>query len=581
VNRSCIFLSEPVVKYARWSALVCVVGCGASPVAAVVEERAGLVIAEDPWGDGATKLIYLDQGWAVGETLWYYYADQGSMLLPYKTFVNLEQPDNDKRLIDPSNVVRFRFLPQRPTPNNPDALPVGWSRHGDSAGLTCAACHTGQLTYRGTALRIDGAPSSADIIGFFHQIRDALAATLADEAKFNRFVAATRVGRPAPPDDSEETEARQALTDSLTWFDGYFSANRSTTVEGYGRLDAVGRIINQVIRFTSDPSHSAEPNAPTSFPLLWDAPRHDYVQWAGFSPNAELGSLGRNAGEVIGVYGYVEVKHYNDANNAKRGYPSSIQGVNLVAMEDSLHRLQSPVWPEDVLPPIDRILADRGAALYQTECISCHALLDRDDPNRTVVAMVTGVEVVGTDPQSVDNLLHARAPTGILEGAISSDGTRTYGATESGLTLLKELVTGVLSAQAPAAVQGLAYAKRYGLVAAEKQGDHAQPSEEDPTADLRSYKARPLNGTWATSPYLHNGSVPTLYDLLLPVEQRPARFAVGRWGYDPVKVGYVSEGALPGVLDTSVTGNHNVGHTYGTALADADRWALVEYLKTL
>ena len=57
------------------------------------------------------------------------------------------------------------------------------------------------------------------------------------------------------------------------------------------RTDAIGRIINQAIRFTSDPKNSLEPNAPTSFPLLWDAPRHDYVQWTGFAPNAGAGSL--------------------------------------------------------------------------------------------------------------------------------------------------------------------------------------------------------------------------------------------------------------------------------------------------
>ena len=50
---------------------------------------------------------------------------------------------------------------------------------------------------------------------------------------------------------------------------------------------------------------------------------------------------------------------------------------------------------------------------------------------------------------------------------------------------------------------------------------------------------------------------------------------------DPTHVGYVSDGEQPWVLDTALTGNHNVGHEYGTTLSDDDRWALVEYLKTL
>ena len=116
---------------------------------------------------------------------------------------------------------------------------------------------------------------------------------------------------------------------------------------------------------------------------------------------------------------------------------------------------------------------------------------------------------------------------------------------------------------------------------AKKQNDFTKSTPQNPTAELLAYKARPLNGIWASSPYLHNGSVPTLYDLLRPAAARPKRFAVGRWQFDPKKVGYVSDGELPWVYDTAMTGNHNSGHEYGTSLSDDDRWALVEYLKTL
>src|SRR4029079_18614100 len=136
--------------------------------------------------------------------------------------------------------------------------------------------------------------------------------------------------------------ARKSLTQTLSWFESYDTANRSSTVEGFGRLDAIGRIINQVIRSTSDPKNSAEPNAPTSYPLLWDAPRHDYVQWTGFSPNSGAGSLGRNTGEVVGVFGHVEVKHYETEQEARKGYPSTIDANELVAMEESLRGLKSP-----------------------------------------------------------------------------------------------------------------------------------------------------------------------------------------------------------------------------------------------
>jgi hypothetical protein len=102
---------------------------------------------------------------------------------------------------------------------------------------------------------------------------------------------------------------------------------------------------------------------------------------------------------------------------------------------------------------------------------------------------------------------------------------------------------------------------------------------------LMAYKARPLEGIWATAPYLHNGSVPTLYDLLLPPAQRPKTFALGGRGFDPKKVGYDTSAAAPGnsfTYDTSLAGNSNKGHDYGVAtLSESQRLELLEYLKGL
>ena len=97
------------------------------------------------------------------------------------------------------------------------------------------------------------------------------------------------------------------------------------------------------------------------------------------------------------------------------------------------------------------------------------------------------------------------------------------------------------------------------------------------------YAARPLYGIWAATPYLHNGSVPTLYDLLLPPEQRPKTFALGGREYDPVKVGFAVGTACSQqdcLVDTTRTGDGNGGHGWGTDLTEPDRMALLEYLKT-
>ncbi len=111
-----------------------------------------------------------------------------------------------------------------------------------------------------------------------------------------------------------------------------------------------------------------------------------------------------------------------------------------------------------------------------------------------------------------------------------------------------------------------------------------------------AYKVRPLNGVWATPPYLHNGSVPTVEALLGPPEDRPKKFYLGSREYDPVNLGYKSDKITNGFeFDTSIRGNWNTGHEFrkeyskdkeikgviGPALSPADRKALIEYLKTL
>ena len=98
----------------------------------------------------------------------------------------------------------------------------------------------------------------------------------------------------------------------------------------------------------------------------------------------------------------------------------------------------------------------------------------------------------------------------------------------------------------------------------------------------REYIARPLNGIWATAPYLHNGSVPSLAELLKPPDQRVKKFFVGNREFDPVNVGFsTTQGSFSTEFDTSVDGNSNQGHPKANDLTDDERKQLLEYLKTL
>jgi hypothetical protein len=111
---------------------------------------------------------------------------------------------------------------------------------------------------------------------------------------------------------------------------------------------------------------------------------------------------------------------------------------------------------------------------------------------------------------------------------------------------------------------------------------------------VAAYKPRPLAGIWATAPFLHNGSVPTIYDLLSPADERPRTFRVGTREFDPVKVGIAQPTDGFWLFDTSLDGNSNRGHEFkdgydkpngpanghiGPLLTHEERLAIIEHLK--
>jgi RoxA-like, cytochrome c-like len=112
-----------------------------------------------------------------------------------------------------------------------------------------------------------------------------------------------------------------------------------------------------------------------------------------------------------------------------------------------------------------------------------------------------------------------------------------------------------------------------------------------PRAPEHVYKAAPRDGIWATAPFLHNGSVPNLYEMLVPAAERTKKFYLGG-DFDPIRVG-LDTTATSGtfLMDTTLLGNSNSGHSFqdgprgngiiGPLLTDDQRWALVEYLKSI
>lgn len=291
-------------------------------------------------------------------------------------------------------------------------------------------------------------------------------------------------------------------------------------------------------------------------------------------------------------------------------FKTSVNKHNLIKLEQQLTTLKSPRWDDPnlrgILPALDQRKVTAGRKLFEQYCIACHHAIDRDDPYRKVVAFMHDIEKVGTDPQMALNSVRYQGKSGFLQNLYveAGEGKLVLQENMPVAALLKMSATGVVTSPDPdknalyASLESLldivSAVSKNSTKASMKQGDYPKGSAQNPYKPLLSYKGRPLNGIWATGPYLHNGSVPTLYDLLLPADQRPTTFLVGSRELDTEKVGFKSSGYPQGfTFDTRLPGNSNRGHEYAAgktpqpngerlpALKHDQRMALVEYMKSL
>jgi hypothetical protein len=341
--------------------------------------------------------VDLDQGWSCDTREDFWFRDQGSRILPYAWFLNLEQAGATTRFRDDAHMDSLRFITAVRSAGNPDALPVGFTKDpsgctGDDCwvGLTCAACHTAKINFEGHQLIVDGAPGMLDYNTFVRQLIQSLEATIDDSGKFDRFAAAVLT----------DTSRKDALYQQLRWRTGElrqrYEMNEPVYPAGFARVDAFGNILNQVLVHDLDLGQNIRRSgAPVSYPCLWDTPQHDHVQWNGTGSSRSLAIL-RNVGEALGVFGTVDVA---PRPLVLPSYRSSIGPnlTNLKRLEDSVRDLYSPVWPR-MIKEIDPAKSARGELIYRDKCRQCHAFIDRKNPNRLVTASMHSLAEVGTDP---------------------------------------------------------------------------------------------------------------------------------------------------------------------------------------
>ncbi len=582
----------------------------AIPVAAWTVAASILLCAGAAHAQPAPAAVPMEQGWSATDRNTFYTTGQGSHLMPAAWFMALRRLDVDQPFAA-DQLARYGYLHN----DSPSNLPIGFvietpTGQPGQLGMTCAACHTGQLEYTGKdgvnhVWRIDGAPASADFQQFLHDLLAAARATLSQSDRFDTFAKAV-LGNAYTA--AKAAQLKSQFGDWLKPFGAFMDASLPPSPWGPARLDAFGMIFNRVAGLDLNiPSNVKFADAPVSYPFVWNASRQDHTQWNGGVPNGLfLQALARNSGEVLGVFG-----EFSPAKTPVPGLISyrnnSVDFAGLETLEEKIALLQPPQWPSELFG-YDEHLAQQGGPLFDHYCGECHA-------EKTVLfpknAWLTPVKAVGTDPKMYNNAARQSDP-GIYTGmllplpalgvfvnpastkdmlASSVIGTITYDASTA-VTPSSMLRNGVwrairrdlgdlsdnqfnLLANAEAAVE------IQSRIETQLSGMFTKPADADAGA---AYESRVLHGIWATAPYLHNGSVPSLWELLKPPKDRVTTFNVGCRHFDPKNVGFVSDdpscktGTF--VVDpNNANGNGNGGHEYGTDLTEDQRWAIVEYLK--
>ncbi|GLH81250.1 hypothetical protein SSBR45G_61590 [Bradyrhizobium sp. SSBR45G] len=657
-----------------------------------------------------TKAAYwLDQGWTTKDRHWFHHVTQGTATfpIPYNWFMAMEQPylslfGTPGLISDSAYLERFGFIPSpksvdgdpsalrpfgyaanataktdtapalpaglKPTPaGNEGGLPVGFARlsgaadpvtgaaQSDKIGLTCAACHSGSIHYKGVSVRFDGGPGMADLRKLEEAMGFAMIFTQYVPGRFARFADRVLGSKASDADRDALKKGLKSATDfalnmqAKNYQSAIEAKGQTETGEGFGRLDALNRIGNQV--FYLDMAVSGLPNmvgnqeaidAPVSYPPIWTVPWFSWAQYDGSIAQPLI----RNAGEALGVFAQINLSPETASDKLWR---SSMAIENLIHIEDMLRGpdpfatttpafggLTSPKWPEKLFAgddawKIDPVRVERGRKLYATVCVECHLgpvadpVFDKTYPDKSfwkikpaedweskgwnakgpILDLVQKpVEAMQTDPGQATILATRKVK---VPGFLEVDPAKDL----KGCNLPQGSTT-----EMPYALALMAVVQK----ASDKWMDDRKlsPAEQAalwgdrkncPNPAGKSYRARPLNGVWATAPYLHNGSVPSLYWLLTPAAERPTSFCQGARDYDPTHVGFdVPKGgeasckvgqSLFATTDSSgkpIKGNSTLGHSFegpakpnkdypngiiGGAFSEEERWDLIAYLKTL
>lgn len=447
-------------------------------------------------------------------------------------------------------------------------LPIGFSRGSvahlgglSSVGINCAACHVAEITptFGGPPVRVLGVTSHVDVEAFFGSVAAATFQT-ADPGNMERFLGAyvAACSQNVKPDDEyrlfaalqqgrddiaaatrdELAALRRAADGALLEIDG---AALMLDAARLARDQDVTPIVRSLLRLFH--------NMRTALHIPHQPPQ-EVPPRSGPGRNNAFGVLSIALFGEPTIYGPAKFGvawnlegrswvHWdgNTRSPIIRNLAASLglgapligrRGVLDFALVERHTRLSEQIRAPRYPWRIDATLAARGGPHFAAHCARCHA--PGSDAPRDIGDRLYAVDEIGTDPNR-------------------------------------------------AQLFDLRQAELYNRFFAELELGGYRPPAEPPVRSTQKYVAPDLAGVWARSPYLHNGSVRTIRELLTPAGQRARSFKRGSRLFDETDMGYTDDG--PFSFDTATPGNASSGHEYGIDLTPAQQRELIEYLKSL
>lgn len=583
--------------------LLVVSGCSIllAPAPAPIEPRPAVYVA------GASFAKDVTNGLSHAERKAYYSMDEGIHWLPVDVLLSLKRPTDNFGVYDELFLARPERLGLAPNIADPTSdLPLGITVSEDPvpmAGINCATCHTSVISNAsGAFFIVDGGSGQFAIDRFIEGMIKSLVGTLINPAEFEAFYqryklravlrggpvvakqgedelddgglsedieeafktgdldpvlaaleskspgmlkAGTFGAPPSPGELSSRTGMFFYLTKRFVFFFQQVeyatpAEGVTATASGLGRSNPWGVTKKMfgahmpAIKDGAKPVKSVVEGGPINTPHVWDHERQKWIFWTGVTNSM----LERNMAQGIAL-----VTDFDWGTMTTTIKVKKLEEVSKLARKP-----KAPSWPAAILGTIDLDLAAKGKEIFKAQCLTCH------DPKASFTSPGSaefGYYDVGTDDSYYKGQIEMMGPYELFADVLTPMMTKA----KARAAKVEEITD-----LAPFEVGRTPVVWR------------------KPTGN--KFVAKPLAGIWATAPYLHNGSVPTIDDLLQPVEKRPAEFLVGGFVYDSKKLGFVTDASDPRAfkLVTNEPGNSNDGHEF--VVSDADRPAVLEFLKS-